>query len=263
MAVNLNLETLTSLDANKLYYLSGTTGQVKEANWWMRFKCFLGISSARQKISNLVDSVRASLLKLTGETNDDTLDSNLNGINRNKLVKGDMITRIANNFCATNGEKIAKRYVTGYVEKLSLQSSFKFCMNYDPSDASQSNLDVKTRSIDANCATVFSDLFKHAFKPIVNGTLPRNGYKPDMGRLRSSLDNKISDVNDLLNQILKKFEFKGGKVDKLFVQQITDSLFNDDGTRKTNISVDDLEPSGKVTAAKLKELEELEGDVEG
>ena len=260
MAEPLNLNTLTGLGADKLYYLSETTGQVKEANWWMRFKCFLGISSARQKISNLVTAVRASLLKLTGETNNATLESDLDGINRNKLVKGEMITTIAKNFCVANGTKIAKRVAAVEAEKFSAKCAFDFYRYYNenPSKA------AKTTSIDANCDTVFSDLFNHAFKPVINGPLPmKEGYRLNMNEFDRLLNNKAVEVNNLLDEILKKIDFKGGKEGKPFVNQIIISLFNDDGTRKTNIRVDDLEPSGKVTAAKLKELEELEGDVEG
>lgn len=39
----------------------------------MRFKCWLGVSSARQKVANLVDAVRTTLLDSAGKMTDDTL----------------------------------------------------------------------------------------------------------------------------------------------------------------------------------------------
>ena len=38
----LNIDTIRSLDANKTYYLANSTGQIKEAGAWQRFKCFFG-----------------------------------------------------------------------------------------------------------------------------------------------------------------------------------------------------------------------------
>ena len=60
MASNLNLDTIRNLDASKTYFLSSTTGQIKEASLWMRFKCAIGVQSARQKVNSLVDAVRTT-----------------------------------------------------------------------------------------------------------------------------------------------------------------------------------------------------------
>ena len=42
----LNIDTIRSLDANKTYYLANSTGQIKEAGAWQRFKCYFGIGDA-------------------------------------------------------------------------------------------------------------------------------------------------------------------------------------------------------------------------
>ena len=39
---NITLDTIRSLDANKTYYLANSTGEIKEAGAWQRFKCFFG-----------------------------------------------------------------------------------------------------------------------------------------------------------------------------------------------------------------------------
>ena len=39
----LDINTLRSLDANKTYYLANSTGQIKEAGAWQRFKSYFGI----------------------------------------------------------------------------------------------------------------------------------------------------------------------------------------------------------------------------
>ena len=40
---NITLDTIRSLDASKTYYLANSTGQIKEAGAWQRFKCYFGI----------------------------------------------------------------------------------------------------------------------------------------------------------------------------------------------------------------------------
>ena len=44
--MDLNIDTIRSLDANKTYYLANSTGEIKEAGAWQKFKCFFGIGDA-------------------------------------------------------------------------------------------------------------------------------------------------------------------------------------------------------------------------
>ncbi len=43
---NITLDTIRSLDASKTYYLANSSGQIKEAGAWQRFKCYFGILAA-------------------------------------------------------------------------------------------------------------------------------------------------------------------------------------------------------------------------
>ena len=58
----LNIDTIRSLDASKTYYLANSTGQIKEAGAWQKFKCYFGIGDARQKVQKLIDQVKVALL---------------------------------------------------------------------------------------------------------------------------------------------------------------------------------------------------------
>ena len=40
---NITLDTIRSLDASKTYYLANSTGEIKEAGAWQRFKRYFGI----------------------------------------------------------------------------------------------------------------------------------------------------------------------------------------------------------------------------
>ena len=74
-APNVTLDSINALEANKHYFLSSTTGQIKEASIWMRMKCAIGIGSARTKVNNLVDAVKATLLERAGKSGDAALDA--------------------------------------------------------------------------------------------------------------------------------------------------------------------------------------------
>ena len=42
------LDTIRSLDASKTYYIANSTGEIKEAGAWQKFKCFFGIGAVRR-----------------------------------------------------------------------------------------------------------------------------------------------------------------------------------------------------------------------
>ena len=65
-APQVNLDSINALNADKRYFLSSTTGEIKEASWWMRFKCAIGVKSALAKVNNLVDAVKTTLLERAG-----------------------------------------------------------------------------------------------------------------------------------------------------------------------------------------------------
>ncbi len=107
----MNINTLKNLDSGKMYFLSSTTGEVKEASLWMRMKCAMGDKSARQKVANLVDAVRTSLLNAAGSTQDEKLDTAINGISLTGMVKGSDLISIAGNFSKVNAQKIVKKMI--------------------------------------------------------------------------------------------------------------------------------------------------------
>ena len=47
---NVTIDTLRSLDAGKSYYLANSTGEIKEAGVWQKFKCFFGFGDGRDKV---------------------------------------------------------------------------------------------------------------------------------------------------------------------------------------------------------------------
>ena len=54
----ITLDNLRSLDANKSYYIANSTGQIKEAGLWQKFKCFVGVGDGREHAGDVLRVVR-------------------------------------------------------------------------------------------------------------------------------------------------------------------------------------------------------------
>ena len=196
---NLNIDTLKTLDANKLYYLS-KGGQVKEASAWMRFKCFLGIPSALQKAANLVDSVRESLLEAAGDKN---IKTDYICINRDELVSGNMIAEIAKHFCEANQNKID-------VHKEAKAAARDFLLHH-PYCGDNGGISI----LDSEKAVV--RIFDHALKQVKGDS----AQKARCGEVKALLEKVIA-------QHAKKLP--DGVMSERYAQHIINTCFNADGT---------------------------------
>lgn len=74
MAMAISLDRICSLDANKTYYLANSTGEIKEATLWQKFKCKTGLGDGRAKVVRLAEAIKASLLDSAGQLNNETLN---------------------------------------------------------------------------------------------------------------------------------------------------------------------------------------------
>ena len=232
---NVNLDTIRNLDASKTYFLSSTTGQVKEASWWMRFKCAIGVQSARQKVANLVEAVRTTLLDAAGKTGDDAkLDADIRTVSLKSMVKGSVIKDIASRFSVANANMIAKTDAA----KLAASSAETFATRFRL---------LRQKGVDAK---VFSGILKHAFKAVVGGELPMENDldgKPvlDEARFKCALDDAAYRAANLVDEITRSGKLNGGSIDRLYAQHIVDTLFEEDGTRNER-PVNDLKTPMQV-----------------
>ncbi|MBR6059364.1 MAG: hypothetical protein IKP58_14445, partial [Victivallales bacterium] len=108
----INLDTIRSLNANKTYYLSNSTGEIKEAGRWQKFKCFFGVGDGREKAAKLVNAVKSALLEASDKITDTNLDTSIRNFNHNRShffsISGHAVTELAANFTAANAENIAR-----------------------------------------------------------------------------------------------------------------------------------------------------------
>ena len=231
VATKVNIDTLRGLDAGKTYFLSSTTGQIKEASLMMRFKCWIGVSSARQKVANLVDAVRTTLLKSADATQNAALDTDIRTVNLKEMVKGSVIKDIASRFSAANEEKIAKAKADGLLNDVAKIVAINV-LKENPGAANAGDL---------------AQIARHALKPMLAEKLPM--LKNDSGvnvldeeAFLGKLGQAKLNIEGLLDSVVDSKALNGEKIDKHYAKHVIDTLFNKDGTRNGK-TVDDLKTS--------------------
>jgi hypothetical protein len=106
--MNISLDTLSRLNANRSYYLSdeGTIEKTGPLQW---FKCVTGWGDGRAKAQRLAQAVKQSLLASAGIANDATLNSDIERFNgATYSLSGASLSGIANRFKAAHSEAINK-----------------------------------------------------------------------------------------------------------------------------------------------------------
>ena len=140
----LNIDTIRSLDASKTYYLANSTGQIKEAGAWQKFKCYFGIGDARQKVQKLIDQVKVALLAASHESDNAALSTDIKNFDDARAVddsaSGRSLAEIANRFATANADKIASTEAGGIAAKrihAAVKDSIRSCLRREdwPEDA--------------------------------------------------------------------------------------------------------------------------------
>ena len=141
---NITLDTIRSLDANKTYYLANSTGQIKEAGAWQKFKCYFGIGDARQKVQKLIDQVKVALLAASHESDNATLSADIKSFDDERAIddsaSGRSLADIANRFAVANADKIASAEAKAIAAKrihAAVKDSIRSCLRREdwPEDA--------------------------------------------------------------------------------------------------------------------------------
>lgn len=217
---NINIDTIRNLDIDKQYYLS-KSGQIKEASGWMKFKCMIGCSGARQKVANLIDVVRATLLNSVDKTHDAALDTDIRTIKRDKMVSGEDLYHLATKFAEANPQTIAKNTAEKMIA----------------SDAKQwANVLMAKHNFVANDSAVLEKIIQHGLKRLFNNPLPMKKDSDSIMKLdRAVFDDRmkmaLNTIDAEISAIINKTNLGNRPMDKHFAQHIIDTLFNKDGTR--------------------------------
>ena len=106
--MNISLDTLSRLSANRTYYLSDE-GTIEKTGLLQWFKCVTGLGDGRAKAQRLAQAVKQSLLASAGIANDATLNSDIERFNgATYSLSGSSLSGIANRFKAAHSEAINK-----------------------------------------------------------------------------------------------------------------------------------------------------------
>lgn len=60
--MSLTLDKIRSLKADKSYYISNATGEIKQAGFWHKFKMYFSVGDAEKKTEKLLHEVKIALL---------------------------------------------------------------------------------------------------------------------------------------------------------------------------------------------------------
>ena len=106
--MNISLDTLSRLSANRTYYLSDE-GTIEKTGLLQWFKCVTGLGDGRAKAQRLAQAVKQSLLASAGIANDATLNSDIEQFNgATYSLSGASLSGIANRFKTAHSEAINK-----------------------------------------------------------------------------------------------------------------------------------------------------------
>jgi len=106
--MKINSESILNLDANKTYYIANSTGEIKEAGLWQRFKCFFGVGDGRAKVQRLAEEVKAALLRDGGVESENKLNEEIGRLDLTTSISGEKLKEIATRFRADHADGVAK-----------------------------------------------------------------------------------------------------------------------------------------------------------
>lgn len=248
-APRVNLDTISALDSNKRYFLSTTTGEIKEASIFMRIKCAFGVSSALAKVSNLVEAVKNTLLENAGKTADAVLDSDIRTINVRDDIKGDVLKGIAGRFRQANSEAMIRKDAEREARKAAVQG-FLYLNRVNLTCGAEGDI---------------VPIYQHAFKAPVSGKLPTETDKNgrivlDTAAFSKQLTAVREETTQLLRTICDDPRFKNPMIDRHFAQHIITTFFMEDGSRSDN-AISDLLTPDEAFAANLFNLDHHNGTI--
>ena len=109
--MNISLDTLSRLSANRTYYLSDE-GTIEKTGLLQWFKCVTGLGDGRAKAQRLAQAVKQSLLASAGIANDATLNSDIEQFNgATYSLSGASLSGIANRFKTAHADGIKSKEI--------------------------------------------------------------------------------------------------------------------------------------------------------
>lgn len=130
--MDVNIENISKLQNDSSYYLSDS-GEIKKSGLLTKIKCFFNIGHSRERVSNLVNAIKNTLVNSTGGRGEADLTKEIKNIDIKRGIEGSVIKEFAQNFRAKNkdsiikyqAERTAKELVNHAIDDLDVNSSSK------------------------------------------------------------------------------------------------------------------------------------------
>lgn len=117
--------TLRLLDPNKSYYLSNTTGEIKQAGVVQWFRCLLGVGGGRAKAAALAQKIKTALLAEAAVNGDPQLEADIAALDTKHSLSGRRLREIGNKFAIKVAARHAvESYVDTRVEEMATDGAF-------------------------------------------------------------------------------------------------------------------------------------------
>ncbi len=209
--MNISLSELRGLDAGKSYYIANSTGGIKEAGLWQRFKCALNIGDGREKAAKLVEAARTAMLDAAGIKSDSELDTSLRGLDTGSSISGRALGAIAEEFSNTNAKAIASETARS-LARLQIGDTMRSL--------------VRSGIVDSVHKFAVKSIMEDAVKSILdNPPLLRSGSL-DNARFFNAVESRISTLAGILRDMSEK---KMPLPDRTFGKHILETCFDEDG----------------------------------
>lgn len=214
--MDLNIENISRLDNNSSYYLSDN-GEIKKSGLLHKFKCFFGLGHSRQRVSNLINAIRNTILEASGGAAQGKFEEDLSGISQKSAVKGSVIKQFAENYRNTNHDKIAralaKKEAAGIINSTILE------------------LEAKGKSKIKNSPNLQRLLNKALENDLDEPPLKNKDGRNvlDIDAFRTSISQKTNEICNLLLSITDSEKLGKPTLSNDYFEYLENEIFNEEG----------------------------------
>ncbi|MCR5084397.1 MAG: hypothetical protein K6A65_02710, partial [Succinivibrionaceae bacterium] len=210
-------EQIHSFSNNASYYLS-SSGEVKQAGFWQKFKCLLNIGDGRDKVRNLIAEIKTNLREAAAGASTRQVFRDLEGLDTTSNISGARLNEIIGRFKAQEAGKIntitarneVSKMIGAAVDQLSSQGK-----------------------VEDNAKPAMGELLRFILKPTVRQLLngiAQDAGQPDPAAIREKVEKPLAEAVEMLSTISDS-KLQGRGHSTLYLDYVKASLYDPKGNR--------------------------------
>ena len=239
-----NLDSIRNINANKSYYLSSTTGQIKEAGFWHNVKCFFS-ATEKAKGLHLMDAIKTALLEQDGLDSNISLEQSMKAMQFGSTISGRTLKDFVTRFRSSDTNAIVQQSARRITEQALVPSIKQLHKKLE---------NTSLQGLKPICQQVFKGLASSTELPTVS-LIDEGKVLDNVTFIHKNIKNALGEIEELCNQITSDERLGCPKIDVWYGNYIAKTLFNKDGTRN-NKTVHDLKPPMDVLVDNAYKLNE-------